>query len=136
VELDPVDERVLVYRPGVRGALPERLAVGLAGSSDVLPSDRRERDEFDGIDLNLTESNSVAAAPLDPRPLPQPDRERDVSGEDVATQFGAELHAQDGSPSCGPPGRVSVGEVRDQRGEPLWLVDHRERLGVVDDLES
>jgi hypothetical protein len=47
VELDPVDERVLVDRPGVRRALAQRLAVGLAGSSDVLPGDRGEREKFD-----------------------------------------------------------------------------------------
>ena len=83
VELDPVDERVLVYRPGVRGALAQRLAVGLAGSSDVLRRDPREGDKFDRVDFNLTEADPVAAARLDPWPLPQSDRERDVSGKDV-----------------------------------------------------
>jgi hypothetical protein len=43
VELDPVDERVLVDRPSVRGALAQRLALGLAGSSDVFSGDRREQ---------------------------------------------------------------------------------------------
>jgi hypothetical protein len=41
-------------RPGVRGALAQRLAVGLAGSSNVRPGDRRERDKLDCVDLDLT----------------------------------------------------------------------------------
>jgi hypothetical protein len=83
VELNSIHERVLVDRPGVRGALAQRLAVGLAGSSDVLPRDRRERDKLDGIDLDLTGADPVAAALLDPWPLPQPDRERDISRQNV-----------------------------------------------------
>ena len=35
VELDPVDEGGLVYRPRVRGAVAQGLAVGLAGAPDV-----------------------------------------------------------------------------------------------------
>jgi hypothetical protein len=97
MELDPVDERVLVNRTGVRGTPAQRLAVDLAGSSDVLPRDRRERDKLDRVDLNLTEADPVAAALLDPRPLPQSDRQRDVSGQDVVAQFAAEFHQRDGS---------------------------------------
>jgi S-adenosylmethionine:diacylglycerol 3-amino-3-carboxypropyl transferase len=78
VEVNPIDESVLVDRPGVSGAPAQRVAVGLAGSSDVLPDDRRERDELDGVDLNLTRADPVAAALPDLRPLPQSDRERDV----------------------------------------------------------
>jgi hypothetical protein len=70
VELDPINERVLVDRPGVRGALAQRLTVGLAGPSDVRPGDRRERDKLYCIDLDLTEADPVAAALLDPWPLP------------------------------------------------------------------
>ena len=49
----------------MRGALAQRLAIGLARSSDVLPSDRRERDKLDGVDLDLTGADPVAAALLD-----------------------------------------------------------------------
>ncbi len=52
VELDPVDERVVVYRPGMGGAMTKGLAVGLAGSSDVRLGDRRERDQLDRVDLD------------------------------------------------------------------------------------
>ena len=58
MELDSVDERVLIDRPGVRGALAQRLAVGLAGPSDVLPGDRGEREKFDRVDLDLTEADA------------------------------------------------------------------------------
>ncbi|MGO9971324.1 MAG: hypothetical protein ACLP01_00540 [Solirubrobacteraceae bacterium] len=94
MELDSVNERVLVDRPGVRGALAQRLAVGLAGSSDVLRGDSRERDKLNGVDLNLTGADPVAAALLDPWPLPQSNRERDVSGQDVVAQLTAEIHTR------------------------------------------
>jgi hypothetical protein len=97
VELNPIDKRLLVDRPGVRGALAQRLAVGLAGSSDILPGDRRERDKLDGVDLDLAGADPVAAALLDPWPLPQSDRERDIPGQDVVAQLAAELHTRDAS---------------------------------------
>ena len=97
VELDPVHERVLVDRPRVRGAVAQGLAVGLAGAPDVLLGDRRERDEVDGVDLDLTEPDPVTAALLDLWPLPQPDRQRDVAAQDVVAQLAAELHAPDAS---------------------------------------
>jgi hypothetical protein len=97
VELDSIDERALVDRAGVCGALTQRLAVGLAGSSHVLPGNRRERDELDFVDLDLPGADSVAATLLDSGPLPQPDRERDVSGQDVIAQLAAELHIRDAS---------------------------------------
>jgi len=93
VKLNAINERVLLNRPGVRGAPAERLAVGLAGSSDVLPGDRCEWDKFDGVDLDLTGADPLAAALLDLRPLPQSHRERDVPGQDVVAQLAAELHA-------------------------------------------
>jgi len=94
VELDSVDERILVDRPGVRGALTQCLAVRLTGSSDVLPGYRRERNQLDAVDLDLTGADAVAAALLDPRSLPQSDRERDVPGQHIVAQLAAELHAR------------------------------------------
>src|SRR3954463_14065470 len=96
MELDPVDEGLVVDRPRVRGAVAQRLAVGLAGSPDVLLGDRRERDELDGVDLDQAEPDPVAAALLDLWPLPQPDRQRDVAAQDVVAQLAAELHARSG----------------------------------------
>ena len=97
MKLNPVDERVLLDRPGVRGAPAQRLAVGLAGSPDVPPGDRRERYKLNRLDLDLTKADAVATALLDPRPLPQSDRERDVSGENVAAQLRTEFHTGDAS---------------------------------------
>src|SRR3954447_513129 len=94
VELDPVDEGVLVDRPRVRGAGAQGLAVGLAGQSDVRLGDRRARDKLDGVDLDQTGADPVAAALLDLWPLPQPDRERDIAGQDVIAQLAAELHTR------------------------------------------
>jgi hypothetical protein len=98
VELDSIDERVFVDRAGVRGALAQRLTVELAGSSNVLGGYRGERDKLDRVYLDLTETDSVAAALLDPWPLPESDRERDVSSQDVVAQLAAELHTRDVTP--------------------------------------
>src|SRR3954451_11636851 len=97
MELDPVDERVLVDRPRVCGAVAQGLAVGLAGSPDLRLGDLRERDELDGVDLDHTQADPVAPALLDLWPLPQPDRQRDVAAQDVGAQLAAELHAPDAS---------------------------------------
>jgi hypothetical protein len=97
VELNSIDERVLIDRPGVRGALAQCLAVGFAGSSDVLRGDRCEWDKLDGIDLDLAGADPVAATLLDPWLLPKSNGERDVTGEDVVAQLTAELHARHAS---------------------------------------
>jgi hypothetical protein len=97
VEFDSIDERALIDWPGVRGAPAQRLAVRLALSSNVRTGDRCERDKLDGVNLNLTRADPVAAAFLDPRPLPQSDRKRDVSGQNVVAQLAAELHTRDAS---------------------------------------
>jgi len=97
--LDPVDERVLLDRARVRGAVAQGLAVGLAGSPDVRLGDRRERDELDGVDLDQAGADPVAAALLDLGPPPQPDRQRDIAGQDVIAQLTAELHTPDANRS-------------------------------------
>ena len=90
MEDDPVHERVLVDRARVRGAVAQGLAVRLAGRRGGPPRvDRRERDELDGVDLDQAEPDPVAAALLDLRPLPQPDRQRDVAAQDVVAQLAA-----------------------------------------------
>ena len=97
MELDPVDEGVIVDRPRVRGTVAQGLAVGLAGSPDILLSDRRKWDKLDGVDLDQTGADPVAATVLDLWPLPQPDRQRDIAGQDVIAQLAAELHTLDAS---------------------------------------
>ena len=97
MEFDSINERVLINRPGVRGALAQRFSVALAGSSDVRLGDRRERDKLDRVDLDRAEADPIATARLHLWPLPQPDRERDVSRQYVITQLAAELHTPDAS---------------------------------------
>ena len=100
MKLDAVDERVLSDRPGVCGTPPQRLAVGLAGSPDVPPGDRRERYKLNRVDLDLPEADWISTALFDLQPLPQSDRERDVTGQNVAAQLAAELHTRDASVSA------------------------------------
>ncbi len=95
MKLNAIYGRVFVDGPGVRGPLAQGLAIRLAGSSDVLFGDCRKRDLLDRVDLDLAEADRVAATLLDPWPLPQSNRERDLSGEDVAAQLAAELHTAD-----------------------------------------
>ena len=97
MELDSVHERVLVDRTGVRSAPAQRLAVGLAGPSDVRRGDRREWEQLAGVDLDLTKADPVTAALLNPLPPPESDRERDIPRQDVVAQLTAELHALDAS---------------------------------------
>ena len=70
---------------------------GSPARQDVRLGDRRERDELDGVDLDQTEADPVAAALLDLWPLPQPDRQRDIAAQDVIAQLAAELHNPDAS---------------------------------------
>ena len=59
MQLDPVGERVLIDRPGVRGAAAHGVGVGLARSPDVQLSDRRKGDKLDRVDLDHTEADPV-----------------------------------------------------------------------------
>lgn len=58
----------------VSHALAQRLTVELACSSSVLAGHRGERDKLDRVYLDLTETDPVAAALLDPWTLPESDR--------------------------------------------------------------
>jgi len=103
VKLDAIDERVVVDGPGVGGAPTQGLAVRLSRSPHVRPGDRREGDDLDGVDLDLAEADAVAATLLDLWSLPQSDRERDVSCQNVIAQLVAELHNLDASCSAAHP---------------------------------
>jgi hypothetical protein len=95
VELDAIHECVVIDRSGVRSALTQRFAVGFPSESHVRSGDRGERDELDGVDLNLAGTNPIVTTRLDARPLPQPDRERDLSRQNVISQLAAEVHRRD-----------------------------------------
>jgi hypothetical protein len=81
----------------VRGAGAQGFAVGLAGSPNVCVGDRRKREKLDGVDLDHSGTDPVAATLLDLWPLPQPDRQRDIAGQDVIAQLATELHTPDAS---------------------------------------
>jgi hypothetical protein len=50
-------------------------------------------DQLDRVDFDRPGTDPVAAALLDLRSRPEPDRNRDVSGQNVVAQLAAELHA-------------------------------------------
>lgn len=92
VELDPIEQRVVLDRAGVSGAAARGLAVGFPGTSQVRLVDRGERNQFDRIDLDLSEPDPIPAASLDLRFAPQPERDRHIAGQHVCSQLPAELH--------------------------------------------
>ena len=83
MKLDPIHQCALVDRAGMRGTLTQRLAVGLAGPSHVGRGHCGERDQLDCIDLDLTRADSITTTGLHLRLLPEPDRERDISRQNV-----------------------------------------------------
>jgi hypothetical protein len=76
-------------------ARPRR--VSRSGAPDVRRGDRSERNELDGVDLDQTGADPVAATLLDLWPLPQPDRQRDIAGQNVIAQLTTEFHTPDAS---------------------------------------
>ncbi len=92
MEFDPIDQGVIVDRPGMSGPSSKGCEVRLACSADVGVIDEREGDQFDRIDLDFTVTDPVATAGLHLQPTPQPERHGDVTGQHACTQFLAELH--------------------------------------------
>ena len=74
VELDPVEEGVVVDRPGVGGAPAERFSVEFTGPPYVGLRHTRERHQLDRVDLDGDRPDSISAADLDLRSLPEPER--------------------------------------------------------------
>jgi hypothetical protein len=92
VKLDPVEHRVISNRSGVGGTLPKRLTVALAGGSNLLRGDRRERHEVQLVDFDLPSPHPIAPARLDLWSTPKTEGNGDVSGYHRLAQLGAELH--------------------------------------------
>ncbi len=70
MELDPIEQRVIVDRPGVGGPAAEGLAVQLSRTGHVLGVYRREGDEVDGVDLDVDITDRVATTGLHLRSAP------------------------------------------------------------------
>ena len=92
MELDPIQQSVLVDWTRVCGAATKGFDVDLAGLSEVLVGDRREREQLDLVDLDRHGFAPVDAADLDLRPRPQPVRNRDGSVCHPIAKVKAELH--------------------------------------------
>jgi hypothetical protein len=92
VELDAVQERVVVDRPGVCSAPTEARAIRLARARELFVRDRRERQQLELVDLDGDGPGPVAAAGLHLRTRPQPVRDGDRPVGDEVAELGAELH--------------------------------------------
>ena len=64
VELDPVEQGVVLDWAGMSGAATQGLTVGFAAAGQVLVVHRDEWHEFDGIDLDVSGADSIAATHL------------------------------------------------------------------------
>src|SRR5580704_19028733 len=62
MELHAVEQRVVADRARVSGPAAQRLQVGLAGAAYVGRCDGGERQQLDGVDLDLCGADPVAAA--------------------------------------------------------------------------
>jgi len=94
MELDPVHQRVIGDRPGVRRSPTKGLAVGLTATVDVVTCHGPERQDLDGINLDTKPVGFVSASDPDLGALPQPDRHGDLAGCDARAQVRTEPHAR------------------------------------------
>lgn len=79
VELDSIQDRVMADGSSVSRTTAERLPVMFTGSSHICSADGVERNEVDGVDLNVAVAHRVYAADSHLRPLPKAKRDRDAA---------------------------------------------------------
>ena len=92
VEFDAINEGGRRNRPGMRSASAQRLEVRFARSCHVIRRDGREGQQLDVVNLDQGRLHRIAAADLHLWPLPESNRDRDLTRGDVCSQRGAELH--------------------------------------------
>ena len=92
MELDAVEQGVMPDRARVCRASTKGLDVELSGPGKVLVRDRREREQFDVVDLDGHGSAPVHAADLDLRSRPEAIRDGDGSVGDAIAELRTELH--------------------------------------------
>jgi hypothetical protein len=89
---EAVDQGVVADGSGVRGTPAKRIEVAITGASNVIRRHRGERQQLNGVNFDDSAVARVTTTSLDLRPLPQPDRHRDVACGDALAQFRAEHH--------------------------------------------
>lgn len=92
VEIHAIDQRVLRDRTSVGSPFSKRFPISLTGAAGVVGCDRAKGHQLDRVDLNLHGPNRVPTRDLHLRPLPQPERDRDLSGGNTVTQVPTKLH--------------------------------------------
>ena len=71
VELDSIEHRVITDRSRVSCTFTERLSIRFPRPAHVITADRVERDQFDGVDLNVDVADRIDAANSNLWPLPK-----------------------------------------------------------------
>ena len=92
VKLDSIKHRVITDRSRVSGTFTERLSIRFPRSAHVITADRVERDQFDGVDLNVDVADRIDAANSNLWPLPKAKGDGDAACDYLGAQLPAELH--------------------------------------------
>jgi hypothetical protein len=79
MEIHAIDQRVLRDRTSMGGPFTKRFSVLLTRASHVVGSDGAEGHQLDRVDLDFRGANRIATRDLHLRPLPQAERDRDLS---------------------------------------------------------
>jgi hypothetical protein len=79
-------------RTGMSCPLLQRLTIGLARRTNILRRDRLEGHQFHTVDFDLAGATSIAPPRSHSWCLPEPNRERDLTGQDPRSKLLAELH--------------------------------------------
>src|SRR5438477_5774935 len=100
MELHAVEQGVILDRSGVCSASTEGLKIGLAGPSEILVCDRRERQQLDLVDLDHHGTAPVDASDLDLWSRPEAVGDGDGSVCYSIADISAELHTAIVSPDA------------------------------------
>jgi hypothetical protein len=74
MKLDPVDKCFIVDGTGMSGPSSKGFKICFAGTANVVLVDRGERDQIDGVHLDLTVAHTIATTGFHLRASPQPER--------------------------------------------------------------
>jgi hypothetical protein len=98
MELHAVEQGVIVDRAGVCSASTQGLEIGLSRPSEIVVSDRRERQQLDVIDFDHHGTAPVDASDLDLWSRPEAVGDGDGSVRYSIADLSAELHTAIVSP--------------------------------------
>ena len=79
MKLDPVDKCFIVDGTSMSGPSSKGFKICFAGTANVVLIDGGERDQVDGVHLDLTLAHTISTTRFHLRPSPQPERQSYVA---------------------------------------------------------